>query len=378
MGKRKLLLCVLASALLCAAVLPGCAGSNAGGAAEEHAAIVGSMELLYAEQFAVNYLEDGTSLITIGGTDRYLLIPEDAEEPEEIAAGVTVLRQPLDCVYLAASSAMDFYRELGALDAVRMTSTKAADWSLREVAAALDAGDMLYVGKYGAPDYELVLSEGADIAIESTMIYHSPETMETLQGLGIPVMVERSSYESDPLGRLEWIKLYGLLSGRGEKAKDFFDRQVESLAGLRPTDTGKTVAFFYISANGYAVVRKPGDYISKMIALAGGEYILAADLETEDNALSTMNMEMESFFEAARDADIIIYNSAIDGDIATVDELLSKSPLLAEFKAVRTGQVWCTGKNMFQQTTGIAGMIVDMNRVISGEAGELAFLHHVD
>ena len=370
---RRALFYALAFVLL----LSACAGPKAGGAATE-AEVVGSMELQYAQQFSVDWLADGTSLITIGGADRYLLVPEDGTVPEETAADVTVLRQPLDCVCLAASSAMDFYRELGALDDIRMTSTKPADWSLPEVVTALENGDMLYVGKYSAPDYELILSEGADAVIESTMIYHSPETMETLERLGIPVLVERSSYEPDPLGRLEWIKLYGLLSGHEAEAEDFFIRQVESLAELSTADTGKTVAFFYISANGYAVVRKPEDYISRMIAMAGGEYILPADTDTEDNALSTMNMEMESFYEAARDADIIIYNSAIDGDIATVDELLSKSELLADFKAVQAGQVWCTGKNMFQQTTGIAGMIVDMNRVISGEGGELMFLHHVD
>ena len=372
----------LAALLLALALLlSGCGGSGGQNAAPATSAEkVGQMELRYAEQFSVDYYADGTSLITIGGTDRYLLLPEGSETPDGAAGDAAILRQPLDCIYLAASSAMDFFRRLNCLDAVRMTSTKTSDWSLPEVRTALDEGRMLYVGKYSAPDYELVLSEGADAAIESTMIYHSPETKEQLEALGIPVMVERSSYESDPLGRLEWIKLYGLLAGREEEAAAFFDGEVERLAGMNAEDTGKTAAFFYLSTGGYAVVRKPGDYISRMIRMAGGVYILPEDMETEDNALSTMKMEMESFYEAARDADVLFYNSTVEGQIDTLDELLSKSELLRNFKAVQEGNVWCTEQNVFQESTGIGGMILDMNRILAGEADgseELTYFHKV-
>ena len=213
------------------------------------------------------------------------------------------------------------------------------------------------------------------------MIFHSPETKEQLEALGIPVLVERSSYEPEPLGRMEWIKLYGLLTGRLAEAEAFFAEQTARVSALEAADTGRTAAFFYLSPNGYAVVRKPGDYISRMIDMAGGTYILPPESDTEENALSTMQMEMESFYEAARDADVLFYNSTIDGRIDTVDELLRKSALLSDFKAVREGNVWCTEQNVFQQTTGIGGMIVDMNRILTGEAGDgsdLTFFHHVD
>ena len=61
-----------------------------------------------------------------------------------------------------------------------------------------------------------------DLAIESTMIYHNPEVKEKLEQLGIPVLVERSSYESHPLGRTEWMKLYAVLLGKEEAAETAF------------------------------------------------------------------------------------------------------------------------------------------------------------
>ena len=339
-----------------------------------------SMKLQYAEQFSVDYYDDGSSLITIGGNDRYLVVPEGTVPPTGLDEDVTLLRQPLDNLYLAASSAMDSFRQLDELDRISMTSTTRSNWSLPEVQQALDSGTMCYAGKYSAPDYEQILTEGCRLAIESTMIYHSPEVKEQLEGLGIPVLVERSSYESHPLGRMEWIRLYGLLTGKEETATTFFDSQVKQLDDiLAQENTGKTVAFFYISSNGYVNVHKPGDYISKMIELAGGQYVFS-DLETEDNALSTTNMQMEAFYAGARDADYLIYNSAIDGELQTIDQLLEKDALLASFRAVKEGNVWCTGKNMFQQTTGVSEMILDLNRIITGQAGDetqLTYLHRL-
>lgn len=237
---------------------------------------------------------------------------------------------------------------------------------------------MTYAGKYSAPDYELILASGCDLAVESTMIYHTPEVKEQLEKLGIPVLVERSSYESHPLGRMEWIKLYAVLLGKEEAAEAFFDSQMEKLTPiLGQENTGKTVAFFYITSNGAVNVRKSGDYIAKSISLAGGVYALQ-DLTADDSAMSTMNMQMESFFAAAKDADILIYNSTIDGELQTMDQLLQKSDLLKNFKAVQEGRVWCTGKNLFQESLGLGDLIADIHTIVTAEDGEsldLTYLH---
>lgn len=228
----------------------------------------------------------------------------------------------------------------------------------------MEQGGMRYAGKYSAPDYELILSEGCDLAIESTMITHSPQVKEQLERFGIPVLVERSSYESHPLGRMEWIKLYGLLLGKTDEAAAFFEEQTADLPDLSGTQgEKKRVAFFSVNSRGIVTVRKSGDYVSKMIELAGGEYVFS-DLG-DDNALSTMNMEMEAFYSGARDADIIIYNSTIEGELHSLEELLEKSELLADFRAVREGHVYCVGQNLFQESTGLGALIRDMNRIFT-------------
>lgn len=340
---------------------------------EEHLA------LDYAQSFAVDFSPEGCARIAID-QETYLLLPEDVQPPEDLPEEVTILRQPLEHIYLQATAAMDCFRQLDAMDAVTLSGTQAEGWYIEEARQAMEDGRMVYAGKYSAPDYELIQSSGCDLALESTMIYHNPEVKEQLERLGIPVLVERSSYESHPLGRMEWIKLYGVLMDRREEAEAYF---AEQLARLEPVleqeSTGRTVAFFSINSNGSVTVRKSGDYIAKAIELAGGVYVFQGLAEGE-NALSTINIQMETFYDQARDADVLIYNSAIEADLETLEQLAAKSPPLADFKAVASGDVWCTGKSMFQESQAVGDMILDIHTILAEKEpaeDSLTYLHRL-
>ncbi|MDO5156826.1 MAG: ABC transporter substrate-binding protein [Eubacteriales bacterium] len=337
-----------------------------------------SMELQYANQFQVDYYESGYALITIEDSGSFLMIPKGMQTPQNVPEQITILKQP-ENIYLLSTSVMDLFRAIDGLDCIKLTGTKESDWYIEEARAAMESGDMVYAGKYNAPDYELILSKKCDLALENTMILHNPEVKEQLEHLGIPVIIERSSYEGHPLGRMEWVKLYGVLLGKEQEAEAFFDEQLahlnETIANEEEKNdvTGgekKTVAFFYITSNGAVNVRKSGDYVSKMIDMAGGEYVFRDLVDEEENALSTMRIQMEAFYAGAKDADYLIYNSTIDGEIKNLDMLIQKSELLKDFKAVKNGNVWCTEKSMFQESTGIAEFIVDMHRMMYEENPE--------
>ena len=335
-----------------------------------------SMELEYATQFAVDYYQDDYAVITIAQEGSYLVVPEGKEVPEGLDKEIKVLQQPLDHIYLVATSSMDLFRAIDGIGNITLSGTDENGWYIEEAKEAMENGSIQYAGKYSAPDYELILANGCDLAIESTMIYHSPDVREKLEEFGIPVLVEHSSYESDPLGRMEWLKLYAVLLDKEEEADAYFQSQTDMLTDILGTEnTEKTVAFFSINSNGYVTVRKTGDYISKMIELAGGRYIFQN--LGDDNALSTMNMQMEDFYAGACDADYIIYNSAIESELHSLDELLEKSSLLADFKAVKEGNVWCTEKSLFQETTGIATMISDMHTMLTSDDPDLSQLTYM-
>jgi iron complex transport system substrate-binding protein len=347
--------------------------------------IKSSIQLEYATQFSIDICENGCYLIKIEDQRNYLLVPENTDIPDNIDDDITIINQNSENIYLAASSAMDFFYVLNSLDNIALTSTSEENWDNQVVKDKIENNEILYAGKYSAPDYEMILSEDCNLAIESTMIYHSPDIINQLENNGVSVLIERSSYESNPLGRLEWIKLYGLLIDKEDEATDFFNEQKEKLENIDISENSeKTVAFFYINSNGNVNIRKPGDYVSEMIRMAGGRYIFTSqDLNVDENALSTMNIEMETFYSIAKNADILIYNSTVEGKINSIDELTDKENLLKDFKAVQNKNVWCTEKNMFQQVTAAADIISDLNKVISenyteNSDDELKYIYHLE
>ena len=361
-------------------LLAGCAAASEPESATATALTVESRyPLAYAQQFTADECAGGYTLITIDG-DRFLVVPEGAVVPVELDADIVVLQQPIENIYLVSTSAMDPILSIGGLGAVALSGTQAENWYLDAARTAMEQGQITYAGKYSAPDYETILSADCGLAIENTMIYHTPEVKEQLEKFGIPVLVERSSYEDGPLARMEWVKLYGILLGRTEEAESIFDTAVQRIAPLaEQAPTGKTVAFFSITSNNLATVRKGGDYVAKMIEMAGGTYAFA-DLTDSGNNLATVNLSLEDFYAGAKDADVLIYNSTIEGEIHTMDELLAKCPLLADFKAVQNGNVWCTAQSLFQESMELPDLILDMNKVFTDEKKEdnaLTFLTKV-
>lgn len=378
MNLKRITALLLAIALQLALLVGGLPSALAEGAPQiPGLTFVGETPLEYAQGFHLYRYEGGYTLISVENGGNFLVVPEDGQVPQGLDNGITVLQQPLDRIYLAATSAMSLFAAVDAVDHIRLTGTRASGWYIDAAVEAMNAGTILFAGKYSEPDYELMIGQDCDLAIESTMIYHTPKVKEMIEALEIPVLVDRSSYEPHPLGRTEWIKLYAVLVGREEAAEAFFDSQAAVIRELENfQSTGKTVAFFAVNSDGSVVIRKPTDYIPKMIALAGGRYAFE-DLVTDQSATS-ISITMENFYATAADADVLIYNASISEPISTIDELLAKDALFADFKGVREGNVWCTGKTFYQATDIVGEMIRDIHLALTGgDESQMTFLTRV-
>ena len=356
--------------LLVLAFLTGCTPAGNKENNSEKAEPIRTMQLDYATEFSVDYYTEDYKLITIKDGGRFLIIPENGTEPQTLSSDIVPLRQPIGNIYLAAAAGMSFFDKVDRIDAITATGIKRSSWYIPAARDAMEAGEITFAGKYSEPDYETLVAGGCPLAIESTMVDRVPEVKEKLGELGIAVLVDHSSLESHPLGRAEWIKLYGALLNEEDQAEAVFHEQEKLLAEASGKSTGKTVAFFYMTKDSVAVAPHADDYISKMIELAGGEYVFnAPDAPARD--LATNKIEMESFFAVAQDADYLIYNSTIYGELTGLQEMLDKNDMLQNIKAVQEGNVWCTRDEMFQNTTDQGTMVESLHRIFSGEADAL-------
>ena len=336
-----------------------------------------TMDLTYATEFDVYDYKDGYKLLDVHEDRQYLVVPEGKEAPEGLSEDIVVLQQPLDHIYMA-TAIMSLLDAVDAIDQVKFSGLNASGWYVEDAKKAMESGDMIYAGKDSEPDYETLVNGECDLAVESTMILHTPKVQEMIEDLDIPVFIDRSSYESHPLGRTEWIKAYAAMLNKEDAADTFFDTQTEVIGSLKDfKNTGKTVAYFFVNTDGTVVVRSSSDYIPKMIDIAGGKYIFQ-DLKNTKSKSASVELSMEEFYAKAKNADYLIYNASIDSPINSIADLTAKSELFADFKAVKNGNVWCTGKSLYQATDIVGNLITDINLMLTdGDESGMTFLYRV-
>ena len=322
-----------------------------------------------AKRFAIFEYQDGYRLLSICDGTKLLVVPEGKAVPADLPEQISLVRQPLDDIYLVSSSDMDFFDALGALDRISYVSKPAGEWASQNANDAIRAGNMTYAGKYSAPDYELLLSGGCSFVIENSMILHSPQVLEKLRSLGMTAIVDYSSYESDPLARAEWVRFYGVLAGQEEKAGGIFKQisgQISQTLAKAGQTEKKTVLAFYFTSAGQVNVRRAGDYFPQMVENAGGTYLLPADQE-EHSANAAVTMQMENFLELAEQADILIYDGTIDSQVKSREDLLARSRLLENCPAMQSGNVFRLSGDLYQKPLAAGDAMEEISRILAGD-----------
>lgn len=328
-----------------------------------------------ATEFAVDEYEDGYVLLYVRNSGRYLIVPEGKAAPTDLAEDIQVIKQPAENIYLAASNVGDIFDALDSVGQLRFSGTRTEGWYVDGLKLAMQQEKVIYAGNYAAPDYELILSQGCSLAIENTMIGHAPKVVEQLKNNGISVFIDYSSYEKSPIGRMEWIKVYGSILGKEDEAEEIFNnqRQLYETAAAAAAKESPKVAFFYIASDGQVKVRTGSDYMAKMIEDAGGEY---AFKELTGN-MSTTSITMEEFYAKAVDCDILIYNSTTGSVINSIEDLIKLNPMLADIKAVKEKRVYCTKANLYQSAMALGDIMSELRAVYNGEENNLSYIEYI-
>ncbi len=327
-------------------------------------------KLVYATGFSITHYQSGFASFTLDAHPNqvFLLVPEGQLPPEGLSENVVVLRQPMGHITFNSTGMVSLVDAIGGLDHIASVGTDLKGWYLDNVITKMKAGEISFSGNYKAPDFETLTKAGVQLVIDTVRLAENPEVIAKYDELGIPWMIESSSKEGHPLGRVEWVKLFGTLIGMKEESDRYFSQQAEKVAQVKSADaTGKTVAMVYMSSDGSKVFcRNGGDYMASMINLAGGEYIMK---DLEPGKTGTTSVTMEAFYAACKDADYLFYVNHVQ-KFKTLEDMVAFNPLFADLKAVKEGQVYITSPDFSQSTAAIAGIIADMHAVLSNASIE--------
>ena len=326
--------------------------------------VVRSMELQYANNFSVDYCANGCKIITDGAEQKFLWVPEGAEVPDD-TGDMTVLQAPLTKLGCFSTTHATLFHAIGALDKVCLVTTAQEKWYIEQIAQQIADGTTTYVGKNSEPDFELISQVAPQIIIISANTLHgSEEVLAKLRELDIPYIADSQHLENHPLGRVEWVKLVGALLDMEAEADAYFDdavARVEAVVAAAAQEEGSPTIIQTYVYNGMVYVRNGGDYVNKMLELAGGIYPFA-DLEPEIGG--NTKMTIEDFYAQSVNTDVLIYDNTSDTSVASVADILAHGDFLGDMKAIQEGNVWGVKKNYWQAADDVATMIEDIATIL--------------
>ena len=331
-----------------------------------------SLELKYAKSFSVDYYKGGYKTITDWTGRKTLLVPEGKEVPQ-VKENVNVVKLPIKSLGAFSSTIVTELRPLNLMDKVSLVTSAQDKWFIPEISQMMEEGKIKFVGKNSAPDYELIQSVDPDlILITSGTSHGGNDTIAKFDELGVKWLANGSQRETDPRGRLEWVKLSGVLFDKEKEAEDYFDAELEKIEEIEnkakniPTER-KTVATTFLSGDLF-YVRNKGDYLVKMFEIAGGEYIFK-DLNPDMDG--NTKMTAEELYKGIENAEIFFYDNLNGPTIQSIADLKASAEYLGDIKAVKEGNVWGFKPHYYQSGDHAADIISDLYTILTTPNGEI-------
>ena len=273
-----------------------------------------------------------------------------------------VVKEPFRRVVVLSSAQIGFMARLGVTD--RIVGVGDGKYIVDStLLARVAAGEVAEVGNGPSISLEKVVALKPDLVM-TFATGGSHDDYERLQPLGIPLFVTSEWQESDPLAKLEWIKLFGMMFGVDSLAMAVYEQTKSDylssfapsagsgqasrlssnkggVAGVAPAEgvadaaggrsEGETSPLVLAGMAFGGVWYAPGgdSYTAHLIRAAGGRYLWEGDTTRE------MKLSLEEVVMLADSADVWVN----PGAFGTVEEILSTEPRVKDFRAFREKRV---------------------------------------
>lgn len=241
----------------------------------------------------------------------YLLVDKTKELPSNLPHGV-VIRTPLEKSAVFTTVHCSAIEELGAVNSI-VGVTDLEYVSNPTVAELTKNGKIADLGSGMSPDVEKIITVSPDVILLSP--FKNSGGHGELDKLGTPIFECADYMEHEPLGRAEWIRVYGMLYGKESIADSIFNnvaliyKQIE-IESRQENKTGHAPSLLYgIDNAGTWYVAGGKSYMAKMFASAGANYIFGETTHAGSEAFA-----FETVYDKGYDADVwlFLYNESAD------------------------------------------------------------------
>lgn len=267
--------------------------------------------------------------------DKYTLVPRDSLsllEGDEWAIPYPVKNVVcMSSSHVALMASLNEHESISAISGTGFITNE-------KVQELIAEGKIADIGTEELPNYEKIISLRPDVVIAYGVAGNSNAYIENLKRYGVKVLTIGEYLENDPLGKLEYIKLFGLLTGKEEMADSIYNsvcreylQTKEQVAGIIGNNAARTKVLINAPYKGTWMIPGQENYISRLVRDAGG-VILGSK---EGKSLSSQ-MSFEQVYQIALQADIWLHTNAIN----TMHELANENPLFKNIPSFQQGKVY--------------------------------------
>lgn len=294
--------------------------------------VFGNNLILKAQRISIEKV-DGYSRVTVinpwQGADNinlvYNLVRRDSLFPSDLDSS-DVIFVPVRSIVCMSTTHVAMISVLGEDNTVSGVSGPGYVYS-ESLTARIDAGQIADVGYDSGLNKELILSIAPDLVMMYGIGSESAGYVGKIKELGIKVVFNADYLETDPIGKAEWIKLFGALYCKENLADSIFNSELMLYENIRSyiseNTTVKPKILLGLPYKDTWYISPGNSFISKIIADSGGDYIWK---ETESSV--SMPYGIENVYMGALKADFWLNIGSIKSknEIDAVDPRLTKLP----------------------------------------------------
>ncbi|MFI3247910.1 MAG: ABC transporter substrate-binding protein [Rikenellaceae bacterium] len=264
---------------------------------------------------------------------RYLLVDRNLEQlPEGMGEG-TIVRVPIKNIVIYTSVHASIIELLEQQDRViGLCEVKYVDSEILK--SHVESGKIADLGEATAPNIERMMD------IETEAIISSPfkdAGYGPVEKLGIPIVEGADYMENHPLGRVEWVRLYGLLVGAEQKADSIFRTtcsEYNKLKELAANVAHRPTMIAERKYGGQWFVPSGDSYNAVMYADAGADYIFK-----NERGAGSVPLAFESVLDRGIDADLWLLKYYNTEDMR-YDDLKAEYAPYANFEAFKNRNIY--------------------------------------
>jgi iron complex transport system substrate-binding protein len=293
-----------------------------------------------AERFSIENNGDVTRITIIdpwqGASDiklTYFLVRRGAEAPKGIDTS-RIIYVPVRNIICMSATHTAMIEALG--EEKSITGISGTDLIYSELLnVRIKQGLVKDVGYESNLNNELILNLKPDLVMMYGIGGESAGYVSKIKELGVHIMFNADYLENDPLGKAEWIKVFGALYSRENLADSIFNSELSEYEGIckyiNRSNKNRPLVMLGLPYRDTWYVSPGNSYISKLIADAGGRYIW-----DDKNSEISMPYGLENVFMRAVNSDFWLNT----GTAMRLDEIAETDYRLAELPVFKNGKVY--------------------------------------